>query len=323
LPIDEGVVKDIMGMIGNGDVSALPPVHLWRKQPGANPILVAGRNRLEAHKRSGREVITARVITGETPEVILAVQLIAIDENLNRRELSPALRLSLTKQRKGLYEEKYPETKRGSAGGKAKADKSANSQNATEQPPAFIDAQAKRTGRHRATIAREISEAEKLGDAVMKKIVGTSLDKQSEITALAATDEQERQKIVDRAVAGEKVSAAKLARDSTARGAPKQSGCDDAKVPNLDLKGGDTLEVKNYQCGHVLRPGGKKEIDLPVDEIEAFRSLSAPNRGVYTFGPQAGLPLPPLPLRFIDIPQAPSKRVDDGGGGDIPRPKAK
>jgi hypothetical protein len=44
---------------------------------------------------------------------------------------------------------------------------------------------------------------------VLKKIVGTSLDKQSEITALAATDEHERQEIVDRAVAGEKVSAAK------------------------------------------------------------------------------------------------------------------
>jgi hypothetical protein len=74
---------------------------------------------------------------------------------------------------------------------------------------AFIDAHAKQTSRHRATIAREISEAAKIGDDVLKKIVGTSLDKQSEITALAATDEHERQEIVDRAVAGEKVSAAK------------------------------------------------------------------------------------------------------------------
>ena len=47
------------------------------------------------------------------------------------------------------------------------------------------------TGRHRATIAREISEAEKIGDDIMKKIVGTSLDRQSEITALAAMDEHE------------------------------------------------------------------------------------------------------------------------------------
>jgi hypothetical protein len=44
----------------------------------------------------------------------------------------------------------------------------------------------------------------------MTKIVGTSLDKQSEITALAAMDEHERQEVVARAVAGEQVSAAKV-----------------------------------------------------------------------------------------------------------------
>jgi hypothetical protein len=60
LPIDEAVVKDIMATISGGDVSALPPVHLWRKQPGGNPFLVAGRNRLEAHKRCGRELISAQ-----------------------------------------------------------------------------------------------------------------------------------------------------------------------------------------------------------------------------------------------------------------------
>jgi hypothetical protein len=43
-------------------------IHIWRKQSGGNPILVAGRNRLEAHKRCGCEVISARVITGDTPE---------------------------------------------------------------------------------------------------------------------------------------------------------------------------------------------------------------------------------------------------------------
>jgi hypothetical protein len=151
LPIDEAVVKDIMATISGGDVSALPPVHLWRKQPGGNSFLVAGRNRLEAHKRSGREVIIARVITGETPETARAVQLIEIDENLNRRELSPALRRSLTRQRKALYEEEHPKAKRGSAGGRAKASKGAQSQNASKQARAFIDVHAKQTGRHRAT----------------------------------------------------------------------------------------------------------------------------------------------------------------------------
>jgi ParB family chromosome partitioning protein len=245
LPIDEAVVKDIMATIGAGDMSALPPIHLWRKQPGGNPILVAGRNRLAAHKRCGCEVISARVITGDTPEIVRAIQLIEIDENLNRRELSPALRRSLSKQRKALYEEEHPETKRGSAGGRAKAGRGAKSQNATEQTPAFIDAHAKQTGRHRATIAREISEAEKIGDDVMKRIVGTSLDKRSEITALAAMDELERQEIVDRAVAGEKVSAAKIRREANIRRRIKQSAHDcNPEAPNTEnLEPGDTPEV--------------------------------------------------------------------------------
>jgi hypothetical protein len=134
---------------------------------------------------------------------------------------------------------------RGSAGGRAKAGKGAQSQNATEQTPAFIDAHAKQTGRHRATIAREISEAAKIGDDVMKKIVGTSLDQQSEITALAAMDEQERQKIVDRAVAGEKVSAAKIQREANIRSRMKQSACDsNPEVPDAeDLEPRDTPEV--------------------------------------------------------------------------------
>jgi hypothetical protein len=47
----------------------------------------------------------------------------------------------------------------------------AGSQNATEQTLAFIDVHAKQTSRHRATIAREISEAAKIGDDVLTKIV--------------------------------------------------------------------------------------------------------------------------------------------------------
>jgi hypothetical protein len=39
LPIDEAVVKDIMATIHAGDMSALPPIHLWWKQSGDNPIL--------------------------------------------------------------------------------------------------------------------------------------------------------------------------------------------------------------------------------------------------------------------------------------------
>jgi hypothetical protein len=54
------------------------------------------------------------------------------------------------------YELRHPATKRGSAGGRAKAAKAkgAKSQNETEQADAFIDDTAKKTGKGRSTIAR-------------------------------------------------------------------------------------------------------------------------------------------------------------------------
>jgi hypothetical protein len=99
--------------------------------------------------------------------------------------------------------------------------------------------------RHRATIARGISEAEKIGDDMMKKVIGTSLDKKNEITALAAMDEQGRQELVDRAVAGEKVSAAKTQRESNTRNRMKQSICDcSPEAPDTEnAEPGDTPEA--------------------------------------------------------------------------------
>jgi len=63
-------------------------------------------------------------------------------------------------------------------------------------------------------VQQDVAEATALGDDMLKKIVGTSLDKPSEITALAAMEEQERQQIIERAVAGETVSALKPKRMS-------------------------------------------------------------------------------------------------------------
>jgi len=62
LPVDEDVVAGIVATIKAGNVNALPPLHVWRKQTG-NVILVAGRNRLEAHKRAGCEEFNISAMT--------------------------------------------------------------------------------------------------------------------------------------------------------------------------------------------------------------------------------------------------------------------
>jgi hypothetical protein len=78
------------------------------------------------------------------------------------------------------------------------------------------------------------------------------------------------------------------------------------------------IVIDRFMNVHELRPGEKKEIEMLADEIAEFRKLGRPNRGVYPAGPLAGRPLPPHPLRFIDLPVPPSARQDDGGGGDNP-----
>jgi hypothetical protein len=78
------------------------------------------------------------------------------------------------------------------------------------------------------------------------------------------------------------------------------------------------IVIDRFMNGHELQSGQKKEIEMLVNEIAAFRELGRPNRGVYPSGPLAGQPLPPHPLRFIDLPATPSARQDDGGRGDNP-----
>jgi hypothetical protein len=211
LPVEEDIVAALMATINTGNGKVLPPIHLWEKQPGSDLILVAGRNRLEAHKRS-EHWISARIIRGDTPEIVRAVKLCEIEENLNRRKLSPALRKMYTAQLKVFYEEQHPETKAGKAGGLGKARKSAVPKSGTA--PAFTKAHAKRTGRSPSAVAQDAAEAKTLGDETLQRIAGTSLDTPSEIAALAAMEEQERVQIIERAVAGETVSALKPERMS-------------------------------------------------------------------------------------------------------------
>jgi hypothetical protein len=69
------------------------------------------------------------------------------------------------------------------------------------------------------------------------------------------------------------------------------------------------IVIDRFMHGHELRPGQKKEIEMLVDEIAAFRDLGRPNRGVYPSGPLTGQPLPPHPLRFVDLPDPPPAGV--------------
>jgi hypothetical protein len=168
LPVDEDVVEGIVATIKAGNVNALPPIQVWRKQTGNVPILAAGRNRLEAHKRAGCETVLARAsISPDAP----GVEAIEIEENLHRRELSPALRKTYTTRLKALHEQEHPKSKGG------RPSKTVPKAGKVSKPERFTKAHAKRTGRSEAAVQQDVAEATALGDDVMKKIVGTSLDR--------------------------------------------------------------------------------------------------------------------------------------------------
>jgi hypothetical protein len=89
----------------------------------------------------------------------------------------------------------HPETKRGALGRRGKSSQNENS---------FVDDIAKKTGKGRSTIARKAARAKVV---VLPEITGTSLDKGSEIDALAKLPEEKQRSLAEAARRGEKVSA--------------------------------------------------------------------------------------------------------------------
>jgi ParB family transcriptional regulator, chromosome partitioning protein len=161
--------------------------------------LIAGRHRLEAAKQLKWPAILATVLENVKADT---AELIEIDENLIRAELSPAERADHVGRRKALYEKLHPETKHGAAPGKAGGGKKAKG----TKLGSFTKATAKATGQSATKIKRDATRAKDL-DKLLGRINGTSLDKGAEMDALRKLPEEEQEILVARAAAGEQVSA--------------------------------------------------------------------------------------------------------------------
>jgi hypothetical protein len=161
--------------------------------------IVAGHHRVAACRALGWTEIDAIVIDKQEH---LQTELIEIDENLCRAELTAAQRTAFSKRRKQIWEALHPEI-----------------QVAQREPPVigyaspppqtmgFAAATAAATGQSKATTNRAIARADALGDDALAKVVNTSLDSGVELDALARLNAPERSELIERAVAGEHVSA--------------------------------------------------------------------------------------------------------------------
>jgi hypothetical protein len=101
----------------------------------------------------------------------LQAELIEIDENLVRAELTPVEQTMHITKRKELYEKLHPETKQGNAPG---AGKGRGKQASQKENLPFIINTARKTRRGRSTVAKAATRGKKV--KVLADIAGTSLD---------------------------------------------------------------------------------------------------------------------------------------------------
>lgn len=159
-------------------------------------LLIAGNHRVEAARQLGWSEIDARVMVGES----LEAELIEIDENLCRAELTASQRASAIKRRRQIWEALHPNS------GNSFSTITPDEPRGRGRPPEFASETAAAAGMTKQAINQHLARADALGDD-LERIAGTSLDKGVELDALKAMPEPERKELIDRAAAGEKVSA--------------------------------------------------------------------------------------------------------------------
>ena len=180
----------------------LHPITLRKRASDGAHVLVAGRHRLEAVRKLGHQTVAAVILDGADSD---RAQLVEIDENLIRADLTPAERAAHQAKRKEIYERLHPETKAGAAQAKGmNAAQGRGRQNGDDVNRYTADA-AKMTGKSERSIQREAARGTAIPDVAA--LAGTSLDKCDELDALAKLPADEQHKLAERAKAGEKVSA--------------------------------------------------------------------------------------------------------------------
>jgi len=164
-------------------------------------VLIAGLHRLEAYKTLGFDAIECVVLNCDE----LHAELAEIDENLIRNELHYTERGDYLERRKEIYEELFPETKAGVAGGKAR-------QNSANEIISFAENTANKIGASKRTIEQEIQISKSLTPEV-KSIIREKDVPKTEALKIARLEPEQQKEAVAKIVSGEAQSAAKVSRE--------------------------------------------------------------------------------------------------------------
>ena len=203
-----------VGLIQPITVRQLPAMHKGLAEQVFQ--IVAGHHRVAAARALGWTEIDAVVIE---PGSNLKAELIEIDENLIRSELTPAQRAHYTARRAEIREALQPYVAPKECQDDAEVEGTGDQTLATsldtlpdgrkkgpQHQKAFAAETAALTGQSKSSINQHRARGEALGDDALR-VVGTSLDKGVELDALTKLPEPKRKELIDRAAAGEKVTA--------------------------------------------------------------------------------------------------------------------
>ena len=174
-------------------VGLINPITITKKK-----VLVAGNHRLHACKKLGWNKIPC-VIT--TIEDSLLLELQEIDENLIRYELHFIDRGNHLKRRKEIYEEMYPNTKKGIAGGIASG--ISRSKKSTTAPSAFVqesfvEETSQRFGMSERNIREDIQIVENITPEIQEQIKEIEINKKDAIRLAQLKDSKKQEKIVEK-----------------------------------------------------------------------------------------------------------------------------
>jgi ParB family chromosome partitioning protein len=215
--------------------------------------LLTGNHRYAALQKLKRATIPAIIVDADD----LRAEIIVIDENLCRENLTAAQQASAIARRKEIYEKLHPET---SHGGNRKSSR----QLGNLKSERFTKVTAAATGRSERDVQRLATRAEKIGPAALQQIEGTCLDSGSNLDALAALPAAERESAIKRAVAGESVSLRSKSPDPSMSGdLPIQSAQWRSKFRTLMDKA-PTKEDCDWAAEQARRYRGSVFPDIPT-----------------------------------------------------------
>ncbi|MBK6911377.1 MAG: ParB N-terminal domain-containing protein [bacterium] len=203
-PLIAGSIDALAESIGNiGLIQPITVVPCAKYRDGQKVEafrLVAGHHRVAAMRKIGWVECSARVLPEST--TALAAELMEIDENLCRAELSAAQRAKAIKRRKEIWEAMRPNRQRVADLETGTTCPSFGGRGNTE----FACDTSRASGESKRDVNRHLARAEALGDD-LDEIAGTSLDKGVELDALKDMAQEDRRELIQRAKAGEAVSA--------------------------------------------------------------------------------------------------------------------